>query len=87
MRFRFCAFIVLCFSFSTISVARKKSKKAKSVTEIDFEGSLLEGKMKAPSGFFLRGRKAQSLQSIIKLRSNFRGRIQKSRKSVESIVK
>ena len=82
----FCLIFVMVLVASP-GMARKKIKKAKSVTEIDFEGSLLEGKMKAPSGFFLTGRKSQSLKSMIKLRSNFKTRIKKSRNSLKAAVK
>jgi len=50
----------------------------KSQTNINFSESLIEGKMRAPSGFFIRGRKGQDLTKMIKLRRSFRSEILKS---------
>ena len=43
---------------------------------MDFESDSIDGKMKAPSGFFLQGRNKQSLQSMVKLRSSFKDRLE-----------
>ena len=44
----------------------------RSSTKIDFSEANIEGRMKAPEGFFLQGRKSQDLQNLLKLRANFR---------------
>lgn len=51
----------------------------RSRTNIDFSESLIEGKMKAPSGFFIQARKGQKLTNLIKLRASFRPEMLKSR--------
>jgi hypothetical protein len=59
----------------------------KSSRNIDFSETLIEGKFKAPQGFFLQGRQAQSLSQMVQLRSNFKSELRNSRASVKSIVK
>jgi hypothetical protein len=56
-------------------------------TKIDFSETSIDGKMKAPEGFFLQGRQSQSLAHMVKLRSNFRNELRNSRAAVRSIVK
>jgi hypothetical protein len=48
---------------------------------------MIDGKMKAPSGFFLQGRNKQSLQSMVGLRSNFREELNRSQYSVRALIK
>lgn len=54
-----------------------------SSTKFDFSEASIEGKMKAPEGFFLQGRKSQDLQNLLKLRSNFRGELTGSAAAAE----
>jgi hypothetical protein len=51
----------------------------RSKTNLDFSESLIEGKMKAPSGFYIQARKGQKLTNLIKLRASFRPEMLKSR--------
>jgi len=63
------------------------SIKSTNRTQIDFNETLIEGKMKAPSGFFIQGRQAQSMAQMVKLRSNFRNKLIQSKYGVKAIVK
>lgn len=56
-------------------------------TTIDFTDTLIEGQMKAPEGFFLQGRQAQSLRQMVRLRSKFRNELRNSKSAVQSLVK
>lgn len=56
-------------------------------TNIDFSDTLIDGKMQAPSGFFLQGRQAQSLSQMVKLRSTFRNELRNSKSAVKATVK
>jgi hypothetical protein len=56
-------------------------------TKIDFDGANVDGKMKAPTGFFLQGRNAQSLSQMVKLRSDFKKELKGSRDSVRALVR
>lgn len=58
-----------------------------SSTRIDFSETSIDGKMKAPDGFFLQGHNANSLSQMVKLRSNFRPELRNSRSAVKSHVK
>lgn len=58
-----------------------------SKTKIDFNETLIEGKMQAPQGFFLQGRQAQDLSQMVKLRSNFRPELRNSKSAVRAVVK
>ena len=55
-------------------------------TRMDFDTTLIEGKMKAPSGFFLQGRNKQSLSNMVNLRPNFKHELRNSRSGVKAIV-
>jgi hypothetical protein len=94
----FVANILLLGSFvSTPIAAAEEATKAKQDgkesfqtsdrTNIDFSDTMIEGKMQAPSGFFLQGRQAQSLSQMVKLRSNFRNELRNSKSAVKSQVK
>lgn len=65
----------------------KTIKPDKLMTEMDFDSTMVDGKMKAPAGFFLQGRNKQSLQSMVKLRSNFRDKLRNSKSAVKALVK
>lgn len=56
-------------------------------TQINFNETLIEGKMQAPAGFFLQGRQAQDLSQMVKLRSNFRSELRNSKSAVKALVK
>jgi hypothetical protein len=56
-------------------------------TKIDFEGAVVDGKMKAPTGFFLQGRNPQSLSQMVKLRSHFKRELKGSQDAVRAMVK
>lgn len=71
---------------------RKKKKTISGVqttysTSLDFDSTMIDGKMKAPSGFFLQGRNKQSLQSMVRLRSNFRDELNRSQHSIKASIK
>lgn len=56
-------------------------------TNIDFSETMIDGKMQAPSGFFLQGRQAQSMTQMVRLRSKFRSELRNSKSAVKSISK
>lgn len=58
-----------------------------SSTRIDFSETSIDGKMKAPDGFFLQGHNSNSLSQLVKLRSNFRPELRNSSSAVKSHVK
>jgi hypothetical protein len=58
-----------------------------SSTKIDFSETTIDGKMKAPDGFFLQGHNSNSLSQMVKLRSSFRSELRNSRSAVKSHVK
>ncbi len=58
----------------------------KDQTSLDFDSTLLEGQMRAPDGFLLRGRMSQSMSEMVKLRSNFRKELIRSRQAVKAIA-
>lgn len=63
----------------------KTTWKSKSTTRIDFDEALIEGKMKAPDGFLLQGRKQHSYRQMVELRSNFNAEILDSRFGVRAV--
>jgi hypothetical protein len=64
-----------------------KPKEGNFQTTMDFDSSMIDGKMKAPSGFFLQGRNKQSLSNMVKLRSNFSGKLRDSEAAVKALIK
>ncbi len=56
-------------------------------TKIDFEGASIDGKMKAPTGFFLQGRNQQSLSQMVRLRGDFKRELKGSRDAVRALVR
>lgn len=56
-------------------------------TSIDFSETMIDGKMQAPSGFYLQGRQAQSMTQMVRLRSKFRSELRNSKSAVKSISK
>lgn len=56
-------------------------------TQVDFNETLIDGQMKAPQGFFLQGRNAQSLSQMVRLRSNFSRELRNSKSAAKASVK
>lgn len=67
--------------------ASEDSYTAASSTHIDFTETSIDGKMKAPEGFMLQGRQSNSLNQMVKLRSNFRNELNNSRSATKALVK
>jgi len=65
----------------------KEENEPKAQTSIDFDSTMIDGKMKAPTGFMLQGRNKQSLTNLVKLRSNFKPQLKDSKAAVKSLVK
>lgn len=76
--------LVLGLLFSTQGLAAEKESFH---TTMDFDSTMIDGKMKAPSGFFLQGRNKQSLTNLVKLRSHFKPQLKDSKAAVKSLVK
>jgi hypothetical protein len=55
-------------------------------TRMDFDSAMVEGQMKAPSGFYLEGRNKQRLSNMVNLRSNFKQELRNSRSGVKAVV-
>lgn len=60
---------------------------AVSSTEHDFTDTMIDGQTRAPEGFFLQGRKGQSLSQMVRLRSNFKRELRHSRSGMKAVVK
>jgi len=58
----------------------------KDSTNIDFSAANIDGKMQAPSGFFLQGRNSQSMSQMVKLRSKFRSELRDSKSAVKALI-
>lgn len=56
-------------------------------TKHDFSEYQLSGKMKAPNGFFLQGKKGQSLSQMVRLRSNFKRALRNSKSAMKAGVR
>ena len=59
----------------------------KDSTNIDFSAATIDGKMQAPSGFFLQGRESQAMSQMVKLRAKFRNELRNSKAAVKDLVK
>ena len=55
-------------------------------TKLDFDSALIDGEMKMPEGFFLQGRNKQSLSNMVRLRSDFKPELRKSRSAVKALA-
>jgi hypothetical protein len=66
---------------------RGEKDEPEASTHLDFDSTMVDGKMKAPSGFFLQGRNRQNLESMVRLRSDFRDRLRNSRSAVKAMVR
>ncbi len=56
----------------------------RSSTKIDFNEAAIDGRMKAPDGFFLQGRTTQDMQNLLRLRTNFRMELSGSGSAAEN---
>lgn len=56
-------------------------------TNVDFSETMIDGKMQAPQGFFLQGKKGQALSNMVRLRSKFRSELRNSKSAVKAIAK
>ena len=56
-------------------------------TQVDFSETMIDGKMQAPQGFFLQGKKGQALTNMVRLRSKFRSELRNSKSAVKAIAK
>lgn len=63
------------------------SEKETFVTEMNFDSDSIDGKVKAPSGFFLRGRSKQELNRMVQMRKSFKNKLRNSKSAVKSISK
>jgi hypothetical protein len=84
--------LALTLAVFTVSIQAAEKEKGKPKegnyqTTMDFDSSMIDGKMKAPSGFFLQGRNKQSLSNMVKLRSNFSGKLRDSEAAVKALIK
>ena len=94
---KFALSLCLAIFCSTTVFAQSQKKSAMSEggdavdvkyqTQMDFDSTMIDGKMKAPSGFFLQGRNKQSLQSMVKLRTDFREELRNSRSAIKAMVR
>ena len=66
---------------------RNAEEKVTYSTNLDFDSTMIDGQMKAPTGFFLQGRNRQSLSNMVKLRSNFQKRLGNSKSAVKAMVR
>lgn len=82
-------FVLICIGFfSNSAIGQESSTRVRGdQTFIDFSEAVIEGKMKAPEGFYLQGRKGQIMKQMVKLRSNFRDELRNSKASVETLSK
>lgn len=77
--------LLMGLAISSLSIAEEEKKPDYvkealiSSTSHDFSDTLIEGKMKAPTGFMISGRQNQSLDQLVKLRSNFRPKLKDSK--------
>ena len=90
------AFILLSALCILMIAADKKASSSKAIkggyvtvdsTKFDFDEGMIEGRMKAPDGFFLRGRASQKLQQMVRLRSEFRSELKGSSFGVRALAK
>jgi hypothetical protein len=54
-------------------------------TKFDFDAANIDGRMKAPMGFMLQGRKSHSQVNMVELRTNFRNELLDSKSAVMAI--
>ena len=86
-RFMFTVLFFLSSLASAQNQPNDRVKEQKSTTNMDFDSTMIDGKMKAPAGFLLQGRNRQSLSNMVKLRSNFSIELKDSEAAVKALVK
>lgn len=59
----------------------------RSSTKIDFNESVIDGKMKAPEGLYLRGRRTQKMQNLLRLRQDFKKELEGSAEAAQTEYK
>ena len=59
----------------------------RSSTKIDFNETNIDGKMKAPEGFYLQGRRAQKMQHLLRLRQDFKKELEGSGEAAQTEYK
>ena len=82
--------VLLGFSSLGFGQTRQNLNKNPTVvysTKLDFDSTMIDGQMKAPMGFFLQGRNKQSLSNMVRLRSNFKRELRRSRTAVKARVR
>ena len=69
----------------TDSTTRSKKKNSDKMVH-DFDGVSIDGEVKAPNGFMIKGRTPQKLMQMVDLRSNFNNNLRNSTAGVHSLV-
>lgn len=86
-------FLIATFVMLTSGTVLAQSGKASGSfattdsTKIDFTETMIDGKMKAPEGFFLQGRQSQTMTQMVRLRSKFRNELRNSKAAVKALVR
>ena len=88
---------MFCLILSGITFAEDKGKTSSPVgdnpekvtysTKLDFDSALIDGRMKAPTGFYLQGRNKHSLSNMVRLRANFREKLRDSKVAVKAMIR
>ena len=79
--------LLITLSFASPCLADDEGYIRKDQTKHDFSEYQLRGKMKAPNGFFLQGKKGQSLSQMVRLRSNFKRALRNSKSGMKHSVR
>ena len=81
--------ILLGFVFSPVAFADSDTKVIRKGGSyvIDFNETLVEGKMKAPTGFYLEGRRSKEKRQMVTLRKNWRSTIVDSKAGARALTK
>ena len=91
-------FVASCMIFAGTSLAEDAKKDSgnkvnssgfvsSDKTNIDFSETMIDGKMQAPTGFYLQGKQSQSMTQMVRLRSKLRSDLRNSKSAVKSISK
>lgn len=93
IRIALITFAVICFAElaqgqqQRKDLNRESQEKVVYSTRLDFDSTMIDGQNKAPMGFFLQGRNKQSLSNMVRLRSNFKNQLRRSRTAVKALVR
>lgn len=86
------SFLIVCgMAFSEIAMADERKDGGEDTfavimsTKHDFSETSINGQMRAPDGFFLRGRETQRMSQMVRLRSNFNKRVRDSRSGLKAM--